>query len=75
MFCDPETDYVIRYKSISRDVCMTSGFIVDRDIKSINAVADLFAGNSGISRLSRDTFLTNKILEQMNFDTRFIIIQ
>ena len=35
----------------------------------INALADLFAGNSGISVLSRDPLLGNKIVEQMDFDT------
>ena len=61
--------------SCSRDVCMTSGFIiVDRGINSTNALADLFAGNSGTSQLSRDPLLINKTLEQMNFDTWYIII-
>ena len=31
-----------------------------------------FQGNSGISPLSRDTFLTNKKQEQMNFGTQYI---
>mgnify|MGYP001792487360 CR=1 FL=1 len=53
---------------------LTSGFIVDQGISSINAFADLFADNSGIFRLSRDPLLTNKILKQMNFDTWYIII-
>ena len=39
----------------------------------INALADLFAGNSGISVLSRDPLLGNKIVEQMDFDTWYIM--
>ena len=35
----------------SRNVRMISGFIVVRGIISINALADLFAGKSGISWL------------------------
>ena len=48
---------------------MTSGFIVDRNINGIIALADLIVDNNGISRISNDPLLTNKILEQMNFDT------
>ena len=59
MFCDPETDCVSRGEPIEehRETPSVEGS------QNIALSRGLTVGDSGISRLSRDPLLTNKILE------------